>query len=80
MTTFFQDALTDMAAVGCPLHIEGLEESSSTCHSAMLDCARYIQSRLETLKLLDAAFAALPVSVFCMRERERGLQYVTWVQ
>ncbi|XP_005104352.1 diacylglycerol lipase-beta isoform X2 [Aplysia californica] len=56
-TLSLQDALTDIWAVGAPLDIPGVEESF--CHSAMLDCAKYIESELKSLKLLDTAFSYL---------------------
>ena len=44
-----------------PLHIDGVPDAS--CHDAMLDCAKFIKSQLETKQLLERAFSSLQVCV-----------------
>ncbi|KAH9514419.1 hypothetical protein Btru_025200 [Bulinus truncatus] len=57
-TLSLQDALTDLSAKGADLDIPGVTDSY--CHAAMLDCANYIKSQLESKNLLETAFSKLP--------------------
>lgn len=57
-TLSLQDALADLSAKGADLEIPGVE--NSYCHAAMLDCARYIKTQLESKRLLELAFSQLP--------------------
>ncbi|XP_055874911.1 diacylglycerol lipase-beta-like isoform X2 [Biomphalaria glabrata] len=56
-TLSLQDAVTDLSAKGADLDIPGVRDSY--CHAAMLDCANYIKSQLESLNLLETAFSKL---------------------
>ncbi|XP_059158872.1 diacylglycerol lipase-beta-like isoform X2 [Physella acuta] len=56
-TLSLKDALADLSARGATLDIPGVE--NSYCHAAMLDCANYIKSKLESLNILEAAFGQL---------------------
>ncbi|XP_070186231.1 diacylglycerol lipase-beta-like isoform X2 [Littorina saxatilis] len=56
-TLSLQDALTDLSARGVPLLFEGVPDA--TCHDAMLDCAKFIKSTLESKHLLEKAFSSL---------------------
>ncbi|BFZ06737.1 hypothetical protein BsWGS_09776 [Bradybaena similaris] len=56
-TLSFQDALADLHATGAELDIPGVPDSY--CHAAMLDCANYILAQLQSLRILDTAFAQL---------------------
>lgn len=56
-TMSLKDGLADLSAKGAKLDIPGVE--NSYCHAAMLDCAHYIQERLQSLGILQSAFSKL---------------------